>query len=87
MSHNHSTSRFNLMSDLSQFQARHCRCGVIHLAFGPVTLNLTGRALRGLILVLQGLEQELRRTEAQVDGGEVSGSLHQENVVRIPFTG
>ena len=73
MSHIHSTSRFNLMSDLTQFQARLCRCGVIHLAFGPVTLNLTESALRGMLLVLEGLEQELRTRE--------------ENVVRIPFTG
>ena len=67
----------NVMSDLSQFAVRICGCGVVHLCFGPTTLNITPEARIQLSDSLRKVVLEFQNpmTEGNVITGLFPNSL------------
>lgn len=48
-----------IMRDTEAFYVRICGCGVVHLCFGPTTLNLTQQAVVAVSETLKEVAQEL----------------------------
>jgi hypothetical protein len=55
----HETHTHHIMRDTDSFYVKICGCGVVHLCFGPTTLNLTGHAIIAITETLKGVSQEL----------------------------
>jgi hypothetical protein len=56
MSRPHRASQ--IITDLNDFSAQPCGCGVVHLSFGPATLHVTHNAIRQIYAALGKLIQQ-----------------------------
>jgi hypothetical protein len=61
-----------VITDLDQVRVRLCGCGVVHMSMGPVAINLSPQALKGMSSLLSHLISELDAVPP--------------NVVRLPTT-
>ncbi len=62
----HKTNPAHVITDPASVQARLCSCGVVHVGVGPVALNLSTPALRGMVSLLSHLITELDSRTPQI---------------------
>jgi hypothetical protein len=55
----HETHTQHVLKDTDSFYVKICNCGVVHLCFGPTTLNLTGQAVIAVTETLKQVSEEL----------------------------
>jgi hypothetical protein len=63
------------MTDTDSFFARICGCGVIHLCFGPTTLNLSAEAFLAVTETLKELSAAVRFKRGSGTSGRNSSSI------------
>ena len=49
-----------VMTDTNSFYVRICGCGIVHLCFGPTTLNLSPESVVAVTETLKEISAELR---------------------------
>jgi hypothetical protein len=82
----HDTHTHHIMKDTDSFYVRICNCGVVHLCFGPTTLNLTPDAVIAVTETLKQVSHELlikKTTETHPNAPAVE--LNPGNVLQGNF--
>lgn len=77
----HDTHTQHIMRDTDSFYVRICSCGVVHLCFGPTTLNLTPHAMIAVTETLKQVSEEVKiRVQAN---SEISKQAPPANIAQI----